>query len=151
MSKNPGQEKTWPDAQPEAQPEAPANSFKKPIQNSKQQPHKWGGRFSARPIFGASAACGASVVVLNFVSIFCRNLLELLAELLAKFSLGLEYLTFLFDFLLRHFLRWKNCQKRSIFFSFCQIHLSAKTRFLWFFNGFCEFLNPFYEFLIPFC
>ena len=40
MSKNPGQEKTW----PEAQPEAPANSFKKPIQNSKQQPQKWGER-----------------------------------------------------------------------------------------------------------
>jgi hypothetical protein len=37
MSKNPGQEKTWPEAQPEAQPEIPTNSFKKPIQNSKQQ------------------------------------------------------------------------------------------------------------------
>ena len=33
MSNNPGQQKTW----PEAQPEAPANSYKKPIQNSKQQ------------------------------------------------------------------------------------------------------------------
>ena len=47
MSKNPGQEKTW----PEAQPEAPANSFKKPIQNSKQQPQKWGGARSAPPHF----------------------------------------------------------------------------------------------------
>ena len=37
MSKNPGQEKTWPEAQPEAQPEIPTNSYKKPIQNSKQQ------------------------------------------------------------------------------------------------------------------
>ena len=37
MSKNPGQEKTWPEAQPEAQPEIPTNSNKKPIQNSKQQ------------------------------------------------------------------------------------------------------------------
>ena len=83
MSNRPGQQKTW----PEAQPEAPANSFKKPIQNSTQQPKN-----------GASAACGASVVVLNFVSVFCRNLLELLAELLAKFFAGLDYLTFLFDF-----------------------------------------------------
>ena len=40
MSKNPGQEKTWPEAQPEAQPEIPTNSFKKLIQNSKQQPQK---------------------------------------------------------------------------------------------------------------
>ena len=43
------------------------------------------------PKNGASAACGASVVVLNFVSVFCRNLLELLAELLAKFFLGLDF------------------------------------------------------------
>ena len=71
-----------------AGPEAPANPFKKPIQNSKQQPQKWGGRFSARPIFGASAACGACVVVLNFVSFFCMNSLEILAELLAKFFLS---------------------------------------------------------------
>ena len=37
MSNNPGQQKTWPDAQPEAQPEAAANFYKKPVQNSKQQ------------------------------------------------------------------------------------------------------------------
>ena len=46
MSKYTGQEKTW----PEAQPEAPANSFKKPIQNSKQQPQKWGERRKARAL-----------------------------------------------------------------------------------------------------
>ena len=39
-SNKPGQQKTW----PEPQPEAPANSSKKPIQNSKQQPQKWGER-----------------------------------------------------------------------------------------------------------
>ena len=50
MSKNPGQEKTWPDAQPEAQPEAPANSFKKSVQNSKQQPQKWGERRKVRAL-----------------------------------------------------------------------------------------------------
>ena len=48
------------------------------------------------PKNGASAR-GASVVVLNFVSVFCRNLLELLAELLAKFFLGLDFWTFSFD------------------------------------------------------
>ena len=47
MSKNPGQEKTW----PEAQPEAPANSFKKPIQNKKQDPRRWSGVRSAPPHF----------------------------------------------------------------------------------------------------
>ena len=44
--RTPGKQKTW----PEAQPEAPANSFKNPVQNSKQQrsrrkrrsPQKWG-------------------------------------------------------------------------------------------------------------
>ena len=36
VQKNPGQKKTG--------PEAPANPFKKPIQNSKQQPQKWGER-----------------------------------------------------------------------------------------------------------
>ena len=36
VKKNPGQKK--------AGPEAPANPFKKPIQNSKQQPQKWGER-----------------------------------------------------------------------------------------------------------
>ena len=95
MSNTPGQEKTW----PEAQPEAPANSYKKPIQNSKQQPQKWGGRFSARPIFGASAACGASVVVLNFVSVFCKGLQELLAQLFFGLDFfGLFPSTFFFDF-----------------------------------------------------
>merc|ERR1711933_136222 len=46
-------------------------------------------RFERRPIFG--------FVVLNFESVFLRNLLELLAELLAKFSVGLARLTFLFE------------------------------------------------------
>ena len=54
MSKNPGQEKTWPEAQPEAQPEIPTNSFKKPIQNSKQQPKNGAARFSAPPRFWAA-------------------------------------------------------------------------------------------------
>ena len=49
--------------------------------------------YGARPIFG--------VVVLNFESVFWRNLLEflaeLLAELLAKFFLGLDFLTVSFD------------------------------------------------------
>ena len=86
MSNTPGQEKTW----PEARPEAPANSFKKrfKIQNNNTKN-------------GASAACGASVVVLNFVSVFCKHLLDLLAELLAEFLaklfLGLDFLTFSFD------------------------------------------------------
>ena len=70
------------------------NRFK--IQNN--NPKNGAARGARRPIFGASAACGASVVVLNFVSVFCRNLLELLAELLAKFSVGLADLTCLFYF-----------------------------------------------------
>ena len=90
VQKNPGQKK--------AGPEAPANPFKKPIQNSKQQPQKWGGRFSARPIFGASAACGASVVVLNFVSVFCKGLQELLAQLFLAWICLDFFLRLFFDF-----------------------------------------------------
>ena len=58
MTKNPGQKKTWPEAQPEAQPEIPTNSYKKLIQNSKQQrgalkraAQKWGGALRAPPHF----------------------------------------------------------------------------------------------------
>ena len=77
---------------------APANSFKKTIQKSKQQPQKRGGRFSVRPIFGASAACGASDVVLKFVSVIegiCRSFW---LSFWPSFFLGLDYLTSLFDF-----------------------------------------------------
>ena len=38
-----------------------------------------GRRRRRRPIFGAGAE-GARVVVLNFVLVFCRNFLELLAQ-----------------------------------------------------------------------
>ena len=72
------------------------------------RPKNGAARSARRPIFG--------VVVLNFVLVFCRNLLELLAELLAKFFLGLDF----FDIFLRHFfrhvLRSKNCQNRQKYF-----------------------------------
>ena len=72
------------------------NRFK--IQNN--NPKNGAARGARRPIFGRRALA-RRVVVLNFVSVFCRNLLEflaeLLAELLAKFFLGLDFLTFSFD------------------------------------------------------
>ena len=51
MSKHPGQEKTW----PEAQPEAPAHSYKtkKTMQNSKQQRCK--NNFWGKQVLGKSA------------------------------------------------------------------------------------------------
>ena len=78
-----------------ARPKSQAKSYKKSIQISRQQP-KNGAAREARTVFGRRALA-RRVVVLNFVSVFCRNLLEFLAEFLTKFFLGLDLLTFSFD------------------------------------------------------
>ena len=56
---------------------------------------KMGRRFSAAPFLGR-APLGARVVVLNFVSVFCKGLQELLAQLF--FGLGFFLTFFLTDF-----------------------------------------------------
>ena len=61
-----------------ARPKSQARSFKKSIQISKQQPKNGAARFSAPPRFWA-APLARRVVVLKFVSIFCRTWLGFLA------------------------------------------------------------------------
>ena len=71
ISKNQGQKSSQ-----KAKPSPTKNRFK--FQNN--NPKNGAARGARRPIFGASAR-GASVVVLNFVSVFCKGLQELLAQL----------------------------------------------------------------------
>ena len=70
--KNPGQKKSW------------ARSSRKFLQKTNSKfittTQKMGRRRRRRPIFGRSAV-GAPVVVMNFVSVFCKGLQELLAQL----------------------------------------------------------------------
>ena len=88
------------------------NRFK--IQNN--NPKNGAARGARRPIFGASAR-GASVVVLNFVSVFCKGLQELLAQLF----FGLDvFLTFSFDFFSTFFpskkaFFWSTDHQKSVF------------------------------------
>ena len=69
--KNPGQKKSW------------ARSSRKFLQKTNSKfittTPKMGRRFNAAPFWGR-APLGARVVVLNFVLVFCRNFLELLAQ-----------------------------------------------------------------------
>ena len=76
ISKNQGQKSSQKKLGQKAKPSPTKNRFK--FQNN--NPKNGAARGARRPIFGASAR-GASVVVLNFVSVFCKGLQELLAQL----------------------------------------------------------------------
>ena len=99
MSKNTGQRKLGQNLSQKLQQILSKNRFK--IQNN--NPKNGAGALAPAPFVGRRALA-RRVVVLNFVSVVCRNLLEFLAELLAghlaKFFLGLVFLTFSFDIFL---------------------------------------------------
>ena len=84
MSRNPGQEKSW------------ARSSCKPFQKTDSK------FITTTPKMGRSAV-GAPVVVMNFVLVFCRNFLELLAQLFVWPGFCLDFFLdgFLTSFLLQ--------------------------------------------------
>ena len=81
-AKNPANQKV--------QPKSQAKSFKTSIQISKQQPKNGAAREARRPVFGRRRL-RRRVVVLKFVSIFCRTWLGFLAELFCWLDSLLAY------------------------------------------------------------